>query len=104
MPRLLSIVTSRVAASDRSEYLDTVAALKQLHSGRGLNLWLFEREGQPGSFIEFSESATGTAHRGGALLESAEIELEDRLATLTRESDGHDQRWLEVALPDARKE
>jgi hypothetical protein len=99
MSRLLSIARATVLPEAEDEYVRTVHALAALGRGRGQHLWLFRSGESPGSYIEFSESATEHSHRARASRTDLEAQLEARLMQLARYAPGFRELWEEVPAP-----
>lgn len=99
MARLLSIARATVPPEREEEYIRTIHALAELGAGRGQHLWLFRSGEVPGTYIEFSESATEHSHRARASRTDLEAKLEARLMELARYAPGFRDLWEEVAAP-----
>lgn len=99
MPRLLAIARATVLPESEEEYVRTVHALAELGRSRGQHLWLFRSGEVPGTYIEFSESATEHSHRARASRTDLETRLEARLMELARYAPGFRELWEEVPAP-----
>lgn len=99
MTRLLSIARATVSPESEDEYIRTVHALAELGAGRGQHLWLFRSGEVPGTYIEFSESATEHSHRARASRTDLEAKLEARLLEIARYAPGFRELWDEVPAP-----
>ncbi len=96
MPRLLTIARVTVPPEHEAEYVRTVHALAELGAGRGQHLWLFHGNGEPGQYLEFSESRTERSHRVRASRTDMEAKLEQRLHQIARYEPGSWDLWEEV--------
>ncbi len=56
MPRALAIRHVDVAGDERDAYLARLAERTASARACGYNCWAFEREGEPGRFVEFVEA------------------------------------------------
>jgi hypothetical protein len=56
MPRALAIRHLTVAGDDRGAYLARLAERVASARACGYNCWAFERDGEPGRFVEFIEA------------------------------------------------
>jgi hypothetical protein len=59
--RVLTMVERRVARDDRSAYLAGVHARAERATARAAHFWVFEQDGEPGRFVEFTEAADPAA-------------------------------------------
>lgn len=96
MAGMLTAARVTVPESNRAAYLATLSGLKERHEARGHHLWLFELQGERGTFLEFSEGK-GPGHRAEGPADATERELEERLTSLAT-YEGHHERWYEVPL------
>ena len=96
MPRTLTISRVRVQAGREAEYLAAVRELAALHQARGRRLWLFHGAGQPGLFLECSESADRDTHRAVAQPPEDERRLEARIRAIAEYDHGSWDLWEEV--------
>ena len=96
MPRTLTVSRVRVRTGAESEYLAAVRELAALHAARGRRLCVFRRAGQPGLFLECSESRDEATHRAVAVLPEDERRLEARIRAVAEYEDGAWDRWEEV--------
>lgn len=68
--RVLAMVERRVSSAERSDYLAGVAAIRAVASSVQAHFWVFERDDEPGHFVEFTEAADATrvaSTHGGVL-------------------------------------
>ena len=96
MARMLRVARARVGAADREAYLEALGVL----AGRlepGHHLWLFERPGRPGEFLEFHEGP-GDDGAGTAPADPDTAASLARLATLARYDGEAMEQWQEVTL------
>ncbi len=101
MSRLLSIARVTVTPEHEAEYVRTVHALADLGASRGQHLWLFHGTGQPGRYLEFSESRTERSHRVRASRTDVEAKLEQRLHQIARYEPGSWDLWEEVSAVES---
>lgn len=100
MPRVLTAARVTVAPEHAEEYLQVVHQLAALGEDRGQHLWVFRSMGNPGMFLEFSESRTELTHRSRASRTDLEARLERRLGEIATYAAGAWDLWEEVATPD----
>ncbi|MEO6055743.1 MAG: hypothetical protein ABIQ49_02805 [Gemmatimonadales bacterium] len=79
-----------------AEYLAAVRELAALHRTRGRQLWVFRRSGQPGLFLECSESPDAAGHRSMISMPEDERRIEARLRTVAEYEYGSWDLWEEV--------
>jgi len=96
VPRTLTVSRVRVSAGRDAEYLAAVRELAALHQARGRRLWLFRRAGEPGRFLECSESAEAGRHRAVAAPADDERRIEARIRAVADYEDGSWDLWEEV--------
>ena len=96
MPRTLTVSRVRVRAGRDPEYLAAVRELAALCESRGRRLWIFRRAGQPGMFLECSESRDAETHRAATPLPEDERRIEARIRVLADYEDGSWDLWEEV--------
>lgn len=96
MPRTLTVSRVRVQAGRDAEYLAAVRELAALHEARGRHLWVFRRAGQPGLFLECSESRDAESHRAATSLPEDERRIEARIRTVADYEYGSWDLWEEV--------
>ena len=96
MPRTLTVSRVRVRTGAEAEYLAAVRELAALQAARGRRLWLFRRAGQPGLFLECSESAAEETHRAVAPPPEDERRLEARIRAVAEYEHGSWDLWEEV--------
>jgi hypothetical protein len=96
MPRTLTVSRVRVHGGREAEYLAAVRELAALHDTRGRRLWVFRRVGQPGLFLECSESADEERHRAVAPPPEDERRLEARIRAVAEYEYGSWDLWEEV--------
>ena len=96
MPRTLTVSRVRVRAGREPEYLAAVRELAALCESRGRRLWIFRRAGQPGMFLECSESRDAETHRAATPLPEDERRIEARIRALADYEDGSWDLWEEV--------
>jgi hypothetical protein len=96
VPRTLTVSRVRVPPGREAEYLAAVGELAALQQARGRRLWLFRRAGQPGLFLECSESADGDTHRAVAPPPEDERRLEARIRAVAAYEPGSWDLWEEV--------
>jgi hypothetical protein len=101
MARMLSIARVTVTPEHEAEYVRTVQALADLGASRGQHLWLFHSTGQPGLFLEFSESRTERSHRVRASRTDLEAKLEQRLHQVAQYAPGSFDLWEEVPTAES---
>jgi hypothetical protein len=94
--RTLTVSRVRVRDWAEAEYLATVRELATLQEPRGRHLWIFRRDGEPGLFLECSESRTAEMHRARAELPEDERRLEARLRALAEYEPGAWDLWEEA--------
>jgi hypothetical protein len=56
MPRALTISRTTVAADQRPAFLERTKARRAHYAAADVRYWVFEEEGLPGSFVEFTEA------------------------------------------------
>jgi hypothetical protein len=101
MSRELTAARARVAESARAEYLAVLGSLRGRLALRGRQLWLFERRGQRGEFLEFREGAASGISDPAVITRAAdELSLTERLSRLAVYDDGSEDPWDEVPLPE----
>ena len=100
MPRRLTVAKADVAPDREREYLTTLGRLARLRRSRGDHLWLFRHPAESGTFLEFSESVTGSPPRDGVAVDSEESVLERRLQTIASYALDARVPWEEVQLED----
>lgn len=93
MRRVLTAARATVAPARRDAYLATLGELARHRASRSAHLWVFERDAESGTFLEFREGRADGPSPG-----AEEAELEARLATLVTYAPGHADQWLEVPL------
>ena len=98
MARALAVSRVRVPPPAEPEYVRIVAELARLSEMRGRHLWLFRRRGDPGAFLECSESASVDSHRWIVEAKDDERRLETRLRELATYAPDARELWEEVAL------
>jgi len=98
MPKVLTAARVRVAATNETEYVNTLRELSQFAEARGQRIWLFRNAKDPRLFIEFSESPTEMSHRAQASRLPEEIKLEKRLQTLATYAPDAWELWSEVPV------
>ncbi len=96
MARTLSVSRVRVRAGAEAEYLASVRELARLAEGRGWHLWVFRNAGEPGAFLECSESRSRETHRAVAQRPADEQALEERLRGVAEYAAGAWELWEEV--------
>ena len=96
MARALTVSRVRVRQGSEAEYLATVGELAALHEARGRRLWVFRRSGQPGLFLECSESRDPDSHRSMAPPAEDERRLEARIRAVAEYEYGSWDLWEEV--------
>jgi hypothetical protein len=96
MARALSVSRVRVRGGADAEYLSAVRELAGLAEQRGWHLWVFQRRGEPGVYLEFSESRSAEAHRGVAPRPEDERRLEERIRAVADYDPGAWDLWEEV--------
>jgi hypothetical protein len=96
VPRTLTVSRVRVQAGRDPEYLAAVRELAALHESRGRRLWIFRRTGQPGLFLECSESRDAETHRAATPLPEDERRIEARIRAVADYEDGSWDLWEEV--------
>ncbi len=68
--RVLTMVERRVALAERTDYLAGLASTRAAASAVHAHFWVFERDDEPGHFVEFTEAADATlvaSTHGGVL-------------------------------------
>jgi hypothetical protein len=85
-----------VQAGRDAEYLAAVRELAGLQQARGRRLWVFQRAGRPGQFLECSESGEARSHRTIASLPEDERRIEARIRAVAEYQDGSWDLWEEV--------
>jgi hypothetical protein len=95
MARALTVSPVRVRAGSEREYLAAVRELAALHEARGRHLWLFRRPGEPGRYLECSESREPGGHRVVSVSED-ERRLEARIRAVAEYDAGSWDLWEEV--------
>ena len=96
MPRALTVSRVRVREGSEAEYLAAVRELAALHERRGRHLWVFERRGRPGHYLECSESRDVESHRAMLHLPEDERRIEARIRTVADYESGSWDLWEEV--------
>jgi hypothetical protein len=96
VPRTLTVSRVRVRSGEEAAYLDAVRELAALHEARGRHLWVFRRPGQPGLFLECSESRSAETHRAVTEAPDDERRLEARLRALADYEPGAWDLWEEA--------
>lgn len=96
MPRTLTVSRVRVREGSEAEYLAAVRELAMLHEARGRRLWVFQRAGRPGSYLECSESRDAESHRATMALPEDEQRIEARIRTVAEYEYGSWDLWEEV--------
>jgi hypothetical protein len=96
VPRALTVSRVRVREGSEAEYLAAVRELAALHETRGRHLWVFRRAGQPGLFLECSESADADSHRSMAPPPEDERRIEARIRAVAEYEHGSWDLWEEV--------
>ena len=96
MARTLSVSRVRVREGADAEYLAAVRELARLATVRGWHLWVFRRPGEPGRYLEFSESGSADRHRSVAPRPDDERRLEERLRAVAEYEPGAWDLWEEV--------
>jgi hypothetical protein len=86
----------RVRQGAEPEYLAAVHELAALHESRGRHLWVFRGRGQPGLYLECSESRDADHHRAMIDLPEDELRLEARIRTVADYESGSWDLWEEV--------
>ena len=68
--RVLTMVERQVTSEQRSEYLAGLATMRAAASAVQAHFWVFEREHEPGRFVEFTEAgdASDVASTHGGVL------------------------------------
>jgi hypothetical protein len=97
VPRTLTVSRVRVRPGSEPEYLAAVGELARLAEQRGWHLWLFRRRGEPGTFLEFSESRSLETHRSVAERPADEVALEGRIRAVAEYAPGAWEPWEEVS-------
>ncbi len=96
MARALTVSRVRVRRGSEPEYLAAVRELAALAERRGWHLWIFRRPGEPGLFLEFSESRSRETHRAVAERPEDERRLEQRIRAVAEYEPGAWELWEEV--------
>ena len=96
MPRVLTVSRVRVGEGSEAEYLAAVRELAALHEARGRHLWVFQRAGRPGSYLECSESRDAESHRATIALPEDERRIEARIRAVAVYESGSWDLWEEV--------
>ena len=96
MPRTLTVSRVSVRDGQETEYLAAVRELAALHEARGRHLWIFRRRGQPGLFLECSESRDAESHRAVTDPPEDERRLEARIRRVAEYEAGSWDLWEEV--------
>ncbi len=58
MPRALVMTERNVNASERTSYVLSINSVRQRAADAGANFWVFEKDNQPHSFLEFVEAGS----------------------------------------------
>ena len=96
MARTLTASRVRVRPGGEAEYLAAVGELARLAEGRGWHLWVFRKPGEPGAFLEFSESRSRETHRSLADRPADERALEARIRAVAEYAPDAWELWEEV--------
>jgi hypothetical protein len=94
--RTLTVSRVRVPAGVEQEYLTAVRELALLAEQRGWHLWVFRRRGDPGLFLECSESRSEDRHRVVTRRPEDELKLEQRIRAVAHYEVGAWELWEEV--------
>ncbi|MFL5496569.1 MAG: hypothetical protein ACJ8DC_19455 [Gemmatimonadales bacterium] len=100
MPRTLTVSRVRVREGKEEMYLAAVRELAALAETRGWHLWVFRRRGEPGLFLECSESRSAETHRATAERPEDERRIEERLRAVATYEPGAWDLWEEVRSSD----
>ncbi|MFL5516403.1 MAG: hypothetical protein ACJ8DJ_09610 [Gemmatimonadales bacterium] len=100
MPRTLTVSRLRVREGKEEMYLAAVRELAALAETRGWHLWVFRRRGEPGLFLECSESRSAETHRATAERPEDERRIEERLRAVATYEPGAWDLWEEVRSSD----
>ncbi len=95
MARTLTVSRVRVRAGAETDYLGAVRELAALVESRGQHLWVFRRRGEPGLFLECSESRSAETHRAVAERLDDERRLEERIRAVATYEPGAWDLWEE---------
>jgi hypothetical protein len=96
LARTLAVSRVRVRPGWEREYLAAVGELARLAERRGWHLWVFRREDEPGTFLEFSESRSRDTHRAVAERPEDERALEEKIRAVAEYEPGAWEPWEEV--------
>jgi len=99
MPRVLTAARVTVAPEHADEYLQLIHQLAAIGEDRGQHIWVFRNLGNPGMFLEFSESRNALTHRSRASRTDLEQRLERRLREIATYGAGAWDLWQEVPPP-----
>jgi hypothetical protein len=98
MARTLSVARLSVHPARQNEYLAAIRDLATLAARRGQHIWVFRSQGDPNTFLEFSESPTTMSHRNVASRTPEELRLEQRLHQVAGYQRDAAELWEEVPL------
>lgn len=98
MARTLSVARLSVHPARQNEYLAAIRDLASLAARRGQHIWVFRSQGDPNTFLEFSESPTTMSHRNVASRTPEELRLEQRLHQVAGYQRDAAELWEEVPL------
>jgi hypothetical protein len=98
MAKALSVARLSVHPARQQEYLAAIRELAGLAARRGQHIWVFRSQGDPNSFLEFSESPTTMSHRNVASRTPEELRLEQRLHKVAGYQRDAAELWEEVPL------
>ncbi len=95
MSRVLTVRRVTVPSARVAEYTAVIAQLARRHAARGQQLWIFQRRGDPESWLEFSEGPDDSGHRATGPADAEEAGLERSLRQLAQYLESDDERWDE---------
>jgi len=84
-----------VRPEDEAAYRSLLAARGAAARRRGARFWVFRNQFVAGAFLEFTETADGTA----AARNTEELRLEGRMRELAAYSPDAEELWEELPLP-----
>ena len=96
MPRTLTAARAMVRPEDDDQYRALLGARAAAARARGANFWVFRSCTDPGAYLEFVESGSGSAGARSA----REIELEHVSRTLAAYGPDAEDVWEEVECRD----
>jgi hypothetical protein len=97
--RVLTATRVVVAPGRVGDWLATLEVLARRLTARGQHLWVFQRDGAPGEWLEFTEGKDLATHRSQGPVDAVEAELEARLRALGEYDDeSAGAVWREVRL------